>query len=579
MNFTKTWSKSCKILETLPFRQPCRPVTQQIVQLQQSFHEQLSLRKLEADSASSSSNVTPEPEVPQEAKEQRSKATFLNWTQAGQTRKDPKNKWKKGLALARSLKSKGKVVGKTAQKSGPGLAADSRVYVDLMGRQKVESEASEVHSEQSEGSEGSEGSESEGSGLSGVSEPELAPSTPATKRVLVPPAPLETVPRTPVANRTPRLVVGEAPSSPVTPTGEICRGRRLVSSTRVQRVQLEVKVEGVKVGRPVAEDVRNVLDDESCATSSEGVPEEGGDTPVAKMRTPTLVTRRSSSFPDMANPFLLLDDTVDLEDKVQKEPQSDDTKERSEKDAHPNPELSPRSPGSRGSPYRFVRSPSPAQSDSPHKGHSRQSGDSPGLSSPGQSMNTESTRWFLNVMEMEQRQAKLQAEKMPKTGRAFPSQNASYSCSGPPGTARRLQLHPRQGRNFVHFLLCEENCATLKTHCFLMFFVNAKYEATQLLWMRSCLQGFHPGSYRESVHSSMKSSRFVGLVRLGRWKTIPSSVVNRFHDTCHTCNLLNSSKNFCIPSAHIHLHVKICGCPNSTFVCVSSIYRHMKIIY
>jgi len=420
-----------------------RPVTQQIVQLQQSFHEQLSLRKLEADSASSSSNVTPEPEVPQEAKEQRSKATFLNWTQAGQTRKDPKNKWKKGLALARSLKSKGKVVGKTAQKSGPGLAADSRVYVDLMGRQKVESEASEVHSEQSEGSEGSEGSESEGSGLSGVSEPELAPSTPATKRVLVPPAPLETVPRTPVANRTPRLVVGEAPSSPVTPTGEICRGRRLVSSTRVQRVQLEVKVEGVKVGRPVAEDVRNVLDDESCATSSEGVPEEGGDTPVAKMRTPTLVTRRSSSFPDMANPFLLLDDTVDLEDKVQKEPQSDDTKERSEKDAHPNPELSPRSPGSRGSPYRFVRSPSPAQSDSPHKGHSRQSGDSPGLSSPGQSMNTESTRWFLNVMEMEQRQAKLQAEKMPKTGRAFPSQNASYSCSGPPGTARRLQLHPR----------------------------------------------------------------------------------------------------------------------------------------
>lgn len=536
-------------------------MTQQIVQLQQSFHEQLAIRNLEADSTSSSSNVTPEPEVPQEVKEQRSKATFLNWTQTGQTRKDPKNKWKKGLALARSLKLKGKVVGKT-QKSGPGLAADSRVYMDLMGRQKVESEASEVHSEQSDGSEGSEGSESEGSGLSGVSEPELAPSTPATKRVLVPPAPLETVPRTPVANRTPRLVVGEAPSSPVSPTGEICRGRRLVSP-RVQRVQLdEVKVEGVKVGRPVAEDVRNVLDDESCATSSEGVSEEGGDTPVAKNRTPTLVTRRSSSFSDMANPFLFLDDTVDLEDKVQKEPrpQSDDTKERSEKDA-PNPELSPRSP-SRGSPYRFVRSPSPAQSDSPHKGHSRQSGDSPGLSSPGQSMNTESTRWFLNLMEMEQRQfAKLQAEKMPKTGRAFPSQNASYSCSGPPGTARRLQLHPRQGKHFLCTFFVRWARATLKTHCFLSM-QNRKL-LNYWLWRRPYLQGFHPGSCRESVHSSMKTSGFVGLVRLGRWKTIPSSVVNRFHDTCHTCNLLNSCKNFCIPSAHIHLHVKICGYPNS----------------
>ena len=424
-------------------------MTQQIVQLQQTFHEDFASRKLEADSTSSSSNVTPEPEVPQELKEQRSKATFLNWTQTGQTRKDPKKKWKKGLALARSLKLKGKVVGKTAHKPEPGTA-DSRVYMDLMGRQKVESEASEVHSE----SEGSDESESEGSGLSGVSEPELAPSTPVTKRVLVPPAPLETVPRTPVANRTPRLVVGEAPSSPVTPvtpTGEICRGRRLVSA-RVRGVQLdEVKVEGVKVGRFVAEDVRNVRDDESSATSSEGV-SEGGDTPVTKMRTPTLVRLHSSSFSEMANPFLLLDDTVDLGDKVQEE-QSDDTKERSKKDT-PLP-VSPRSPGS-GSPYRFVRSPSPAQSDSPHKGHSRQSGDSQGLSSH-QSMNTESTRWFLNVMEMEQRQfAKLQAEKMPKTGRAFPHNVASYSCSGPPGTARRLQLHPRQGTNFVHFFLWDE---------------------------------------------------------------------------------------------------------------------------
>jgi len=55
----------------------------------------------------------------------------------------------------------------------------------------------------------------------------------------------------------------------------------------------------------------------------------------------------------------------------------------------------------------------------------------------------ETTRWLQDVLESERHSSA--KPLLPRTGRAFPSSSNEYTCAGPPGTARRLRLHQRQG--------------------------------------------------------------------------------------------------------------------------------------
>lgn len=425
---------------------PCRrPNQAQVSQLSSAFQEHLQQSRKLVDDSSSSSEQAEVSEVREDSprmKEMRSKATFLNWVSGRPASSRTQKKGRmKGLALTAKRHST-----KPRQKpqAKPKLEPEdpSRVYMDLMGRhvlQPEEPEASEVQSEASEASEYSESDDGD------------QMHSPVAQRILleaveiprVVPQRVQKHARTRTNSEEVTLVVGEGHTPKpgrlaLSPTGELMRGKGRLFSPTVQAETSKFRLEGVRVSQCEAKRKASAdTEDDVSATSSEEVPEEvtePQDTGFSRMRTPTLVK----------DGFLLVDDAAaDEEDEDEGEVdeidrddiEADEAAKKHQTDRnhlHLRQPSRDASPGSKSS--QSARSPSRKSRSS----MARQEDDSPEARSLA-----ETTRWLQDVLESERHSSA--KPLLPRTGRAFPSSSNEYTCAGPPGTARRLRLHQRQG--------------------------------------------------------------------------------------------------------------------------------------
>ena len=428
-----------------------RPNQAQVFQLASAFQEQLEKsRKLLDESSSSSSEQVEVSEVQEDSprtKEMRSKATFLNWVTSG--RPASSRTQKKGRMKGLALTAKKHIAKPGKQQAKPKLEPEdpSRVYMDLMGRHVLQPEGPEASEVQSEASEISEYSESD--------DGDQMHSPVASQRILleaveaprvVPQREIQKHTRTRTSSEEVTLVVGEGHTSPkpgrlgaLSPTGELKRGKGRLFSPTVQAETSEFRLEGVRVSqRKAMRKTSAETEDDVSATSSEEVPEEVPEPQeigFRTMRTPTLVK----------DGFLLVDDAAgdaeveDEEDEVHEIDRDDiEADEAAKKPETDHRHLHLRQPSRDASPGSKSSQSARSLSRKSRSEMARQADDSPEARSLA-----ETTRWLLDVLESERHSSA--KPLLPRTGRAFPSSSNEYTCAGPPGTARRLRLHQRQG--------------------------------------------------------------------------------------------------------------------------------------